>query len=279
MFKLLFTLQASLQVISSHRTLPSFHQLFNHHTFIYLASFLFTTLSLKLQLRQTPPATTYHKDIMKCTTIAQILAYTAPVFSVPMPQLGGLLGSLPTISLPTSLPTSIPGLGSGTGTTTALPTSIAGLGSSTTGTSTSSGLTGLSGLTSAAGSSTENDVTSNTGCKALTVIFARGTSETGNMGTIIGPPLVTSLQTAVGTDQVAAQGVDYDASIAGNVQLGADGGPTMAALVKQALSQCPSTKVVLSGYSQGAMVVHNAAGSLTSGQFVGGESINPFAIL
>jgi predicted esterase len=32
----------------------------------------------------------------------------------------------------------------------------------------------------------------------------------------------------------------------------------MAALAKQALSQCPSTKVILSGYSQGGMVVHNA---------------------
>jgi cutinase len=32
----------------------------------------------------------------------------------------------------------------------------------------------------------------------------------------------------------------------------------MASLVNQALSQCPSTKIALSGYSQGAMVVHNA---------------------
>ena len=40
--------------------------------------------------------------------------------------------------------------------------------------------------------------------------------------------------------------------------MGASGGPTMAKLVKQALSQCPKTKVLLGGYSQGAMVVHNA---------------------
>jgi cutinase len=32
----------------------------------------------------------------------------------------------------------------------------------------------------------------------------------------------------------------------------------MASLVKTALSNCPSTKIVLSGYSQGAMVVHDA---------------------
>lgn len=38
----------------------------------------------------------------------------------------------------------------------------------------------------------------------------------------------------------------------------------MADLATQALSQCPDTKIVLSGYSQGAMVVHNAATSLES---------------
>lgn len=40
----------------------------------------------------------------------------------------------------------------------------------------------------------------------------------------------------------------------------------MASLVKQALKQCPNTKVVLGGYSQGSMVVHNAANSLSAGQ-------------
>jgi cutinase len=42
----------------------------------------------------------------------------------------------------------------------------------------------------------------------------------------------------------------------------------MAALVKQSLAQCPSSKIVVSGYSQGAMVVHNAMASqgLKSGQ-------------
>jgi cutinase len=44
----------------------------------------------------------------------------------------------------------------------------------------------------------------------------------------------------------------------GNANGGADGGKKMADLVSQALSQCPSTKIIVSGYSQGAMVVHNA---------------------
>lgn len=32
------------------------------------------------------------------------------------------------------------------------------------------------------------------------------------------------------------------------------------------MTQCPNTKIVLSGYSQGAQVVHNAAGQLTAAQ-------------
>lgn len=44
----------------------------------------------------------------------------------------------------------------------------------------------------------------------------------------------------------------------GNANLGAAGGPQMAASVAAALVQCPSTKIIVSGYSQGAMVVHNA---------------------
>ncbi|TKX25205.1 cutinase-like protein 3 [Elsinoe australis] len=106
------------------------------------------------------------------------------------------------------------------------------------------------------GGSTASDVT-NGACAPLTVIFARGTSETGTVGTVVGPPLFSALKSKL-NGNVALQGVSYPASAAGNANLGQDGGPTMAKLANQALSQCPGTKVVLSGYSQGAMVVHNA---------------------
>lgn len=62
----------------------------------------------------------------------------------------------------------------------------------------------------------------------------------------------------LGDSGVTLQGVDYPASASGNTNEGADGGPTMASLVSQSLKQCPNSKIVLSGYSQGAMVVHNA---------------------
>ncbi|KAJ5089218.1 cutinase-domain-containing protein [Penicillium argentinense] len=113
--------------------------------------------------------------------------------------------------------------------------------------------------------STENGVTQNKGCQPLTFIFARGSTEMGNMGSIVGPPVAQQLNSLL-NNKVTVQGVTYDAGIASNAELGANGGPIMAKLVKQALSQCPKTKVVVGGYSQGSMVVHNAANRLSAGQ-------------
>lgn len=78
------------------------------------------------------------------------------------------------------------------------------------------------------------------------------------MGTVVGPPLATALANALGDDKVTATGVEYAADAGGNANLGASGGPAMASQAKAALSSCPDTKLVLAGYSQGGMVVHNA---------------------
>ena len=43
----------------------------------------------------------------------------------------------------------------------------------------------------------------------------------------------------------------------------------MAAQANSILNSCPDTKLVLAGYSQGAMAVHNAAGRLAAGQIAG----------
>lgn len=48
--------------------------------------------------------------------------------------------------------------------------------------------------------------------------------------------------------------------------MGVDGSADMANLVKQAIKQCPHTKVVLGGYSEGAMVVHKAMSMLSADQ-------------
>ncbi|KAJ5633167.1 Cutinase [Penicillium lividum] len=150
--------------------------------------------------------------------------------------------------------------------------SLSSFGSSGSGFSLPTGLPNFSGLSGlrhktkrATVSSTMNGVTENSSCQPLTLIFARGTGELGNMGTVVGPPLATNLQSQT-DNKVTIQGVNYDASVAGDATMGEDGGSAMATLVKTALKNCPDTKVVLGGYSEGAMVVHNAASSLTADQ-------------
>ncbi|CAG8418608.1 unnamed protein product [Penicillium salamii] len=205
------------------------------------------------------------------------------------PGLGGSSGSS-TGGL-SALESLIPSAGSSSG-SGGLSSLLSGGGSSTGGLSAleslipsagSSGSGGLSSLLSGGGlgrreaeevekrqlgGMTANDVTSKGACKELTFIFARGTTEPGNMGAVVGPEVATQLKSLTG-NKVAVQGVTYPASVAGNAELGAAGGPTMAKLVKQALSQCPNTKVVVGGYSQGSMVVHNAAQKLSAGQISG----------
>ena len=97
----------------------------------------------------------------------------------------------------------------------------------------------------------------NVGCKPITVIYARGTFELGNVGSFVGPPFFNNLDDLIGADNIAVQGVDYPASLVGYLEGGDPGGAqTTADLLNQAASDCPDTQIVLSGYSQGAMEVH-----------------------
>ena len=63
--------------------------------------------------------------------------------------------------------------------------------------------------------------------------------------------------------------INTDFHLQGDATAGADGGPVMAQYAQQALQKCPKTKVVLGGYSEGSMVVHNAANALSAGQVAG----------
>ena len=63
------------------------------------------------------------------------------------------------------------------------------------------------------GGITEEGVVNKNCCAELTVIFARGTTESGNLGTIVGPPLLAALRASLGSSNVLGQGVDYPASL------------------------------------------------------------------
>ncbi|KEY64790.1 hypothetical protein S7711_08069 [Stachybotrys chartarum IBT 7711] len=107
------------------------------------------------------------------------------------------------------------------------------------------------------------------GCKPIIMIFARGSTEVGNMGTICGPPTAQGVKANFGADNVAVQGVDYGALLSTNfLPGGADpaGIREMKSLIATANSDCPDSMLVVGGYSQGAALTHRAVEDLPQAQ-------------
>ena len=92
-------------------------------------------------------------------------------------------------------------------------------------------------------------------CTPYTLIFSRGTSEPGTLGIVVGPSLSADLE-ALDPGQWTIIGVAYDASDAGDACLGLPGGAIATQDIDAAAAACPDTKIVVSGYSQGAAVSH-----------------------
>jgi cutinase len=122
------------------------------------------------------------------------------------------------------------------------------------------------------------------GCKKVTLIYARGTTEFGTMGQTVGPALQRALQ-AKFPGQVSVMGVQYPADMGGAVSgainpaavcdLGfkkrsnnrqAKGAIDMAKKARSVLQRCPDSRIVLSGYSQGAEQVHGALAKSNLGE-------------
>ncbi|EKJ79092.1 hypothetical protein FPSE_00693 [Fusarium pseudograminearum CS3096] len=106
------------------------------------------------------------------------------------------------------------------------------------------------------------------GCNDIIFVWARGSTEIGNMGTIVGPDVANNLKDAF-PGQVAVQGVDYAALLSTNfVPGGADpvGIREMESILSDAMSQCPDSVIVTGGYSQGAAVNHRVIEDLPQDQ-------------
>jgi hypothetical protein len=94
-------------------------------------------------------------------------------------------------------------------------------------------------------------------CPDVEVVFARGTGEPPGVGGV-GQAFVDSLTSKVGTKSVGVYGVQYPATI--DFPTAVDGINDAAAHIEATSTNCPKTKVVLGGFSQGAAV----AGFVTS---------------
>ena len=108
--------------------------------------------------------------------------------------------------------------------------------------------------------------TQSSNCPDIEVIFARGTDDTPGLGTP-GSALVSALRPLVGGQTVSSYAVNYPASY--DFMAAADGARDAENRVAMMSQQCPSTKLVLGGYSQGAAVVDMLAGVPPLGNKIG----------
>ena len=90
------------------------------------------------------------------------------------------------------------------------------------------------------------------GCPDVEAVFARGTTEEPGVGGI-GQAFVDSLQSKVGSKSFRVYAVDYPAST--DFPTALDGIRDAGSHVESMVANCPKTKMVLGGYSQGAAVM------------------------
>lgn len=98
------------------------------------------------------------------------------------------------------------------------------------------------------------------------MIFARGTDDTPGLGTP-GTAFVSALRPLVSGRKVTAYAVNYPASY--DFLAAADGAADATNRISQLAQQCPETRIVLGGYSQGAAVMDMLAGVPPLGNKIG----------
>ena len=103
-------------------------------------------------------------------------------------------------------------------------------------------------------------------CPDVQLVFGRGTSEAPGIGRV-GQALVDALTPQLGGRTIAAYGVNYPATY--DFLAAADGANDATNFISSLVAQCPSTRFVLGGYSQGAAVVDMLAGIPPLGNKIG----------
>ena len=103
-------------------------------------------------------------------------------------------------------------------------------------------------------------------CPDIEVVFARGTAEPGGLGRG-GPAFIDAVTSQVGGRTVGSYAVNYPASY--DFLTTADGAADATNHISSMAQSCPSTKIVLGGYSQGAAVMDMLSGVPPLGNKIG----------
>jgi cutinase len=90
------------------------------------------------------------------------------------------------------------------------------------------------------------------GCPDIEVVFARGTNDAPGIGDV-GQSFVSSLRNKVGDRSIGTYAVSYPANY--DFLAAADGANDASAHIQYMAANCPNTRLVLGGYSQGAAVI------------------------
>lgn len=102
-------------------------------------------------------------------------------------------------------------------------------------------------------------------CADVAVVFARGTFEGAGVGAT-GQAFVDALNARLPGESVSVYGVNYPASL--DFARAVDGVADATNKIEQIVADCPDTKIVLGGYSQGAAVAGYSTSSSVPAGFV-----------
>lgn len=94
--------------------------------------------------------------------------------------------------------------------------------------------------------------TASAACSDIEVVFARGTNDTPGAGRV-GDAFINALRSQVGGRSVGVYAVNYPASY--DFRAVAAGANDASNHVQGTVNNCPGTRIVLGGYSQGAAVI------------------------
>lgn len=109
-------------------------------------------------------------------------------------------------------------------------------------------------------------VTAQPACPDVHVVFARGTGEPPGIGRV-GQAFVDALRPQIVPRTLTTYGVNYPASY--DFGMAHDGANDASAYVVNFVQSCPSARIVLGGYSQGAAVVDMLMGIPPLGNRIG----------